>query len=156
MLSTLLGQIWRRLPQFARLRLSKLGQTSFRVTVAAMLFDDQRRILLLDHVFRADNGWGVPGGFIGNGEAPEEALRRELREEVSIEIDDVRLLFVRTLGFIKQVEIYYRARVIGDPKPSSIEIKAARWFDLNELPAELSNDQRRLIQRALALGEKSQ
>lgn len=133
----------------------KIGQTSFRVTVAAILFDDQRRILLLDHVFRGKNRWGVPGGFINNGEQPEEALRRELREEVSIEIDDVGLLFVRTLSDIRQVEIYHRARVIGDPKPSSIEIKQARWFDINELPAELSNDQRRLIQRALALGEKS-
>jgi len=155
MLATLLGQIWRRLPKFVRLRMSRFGQTSFRVTVAAMLFDNQGRILLLDHVFRADKGWGVPGGFIANGEHPEEALRRELREEVSIEIDEVKLLFVRTLGFIKQVEIYYRARVIGDPKPSSIEIKQARWFALNELPAEISPDQRRLIERAIALGEKS-
>jgi len=155
MLATLLGQIWRRLPKFVRLRMSRFGQTSFRVTVAAMLFDNQSRILLLDHVFRADKGWGVPGGFIANGEHPEEALRRELREEVSIEIDEVKLLFVRTLGFIKQVEIYYRARVIGDPKPSSIEIKQARWFALNELPAEISPDQRRLIERAIALGEKS-
>jgi ADP-ribose pyrophosphatase YjhB (NUDIX family) len=120
-----------------------------------MLFDDEHQILLLEHLFRADNGWGVPGGFVTGGEEPEEALRRELREEVSIEIDDVKLLFVRTLGN-KQVEIYYRARVIGDPKPSSIEIKQARWFDLDALPAELSRDQRRLVQRALALGEKSQ
>lgn len=120
-----------------------------------MLFDDEQQILLLEHVFRADNGWGVPGGFVANGELPEEALRRELREEVSIEIDDVQLLFVRTLGFIKQVEIYYRGRVIGNPKVSSFEIKQARWFALNELPAELSKDQRRLIQRALAPGEKS-
>ncbi|HEX3086950.1 MAG TPA: NUDIX domain-containing protein [Pyrinomonadaceae bacterium] len=155
MLSTLLGQIWRYLPTVVRLQVSRFSQTLFTVSVAAMLFDDEHQILLLEHLFRADNGWGVPGGFVTGGEEPEEALRRELREEVSIELDDVNLLFVRTLGN-KQVEIYYRARVIGVPKPSSIEIKQARWFDLDALPAELSRDQRRLVQRALALGEKSQ
>ena len=81
-----------------RLHLSRLGQARFTVSVAAMLFDDRGRILLLEHVFRADRGWGVPGGFIGKHEPPEEALRRELREEVSIEIDDVQILFARTHG----------------------------------------------------------
>jgi ADP-ribose pyrophosphatase YjhB (NUDIX family) len=154
MLAKILGQIWRRLPAVVRLRAAKLGQRRFTVTVAAILFDDAQRILLLEHVFRADRGWGVPGGFIAKGEQPEEALRRELREEVSIDLDDIRLIFTRTLARIKQIEIYYRARVVGEPKPSSFEIKAARWFPLSDLPAELSQDQRRLIERALALDEK--
>lgn len=154
MFANVLGEIWRRLPAVVRLRVAKFGQRRFTVTVAAMLFDDARRILLLEHVFRADRGWGVPGGFIGRGEQPEEALRRELREEVSIDLDDVSLVFIRTLVTLKQVEIYYRARVIGEPIPSSFEIKQAQWFAVNDLPPELSQDQRKLIERALALDEK--
>src|ERR1051325_1766443 len=109
MLTNFLGEIWRRLPAAVRLRAATLGQVRFTVTVAAMLFDDNRRILLLEHVFRADRGWGVPGGFISKGEQPEQALRRELREEISVEIDDVKLLFTRSLGKLKQVVIYYSA-----------------------------------------------
>jgi 8-oxo-dGTP diphosphatase len=154
MLAKMLGEIWRRLPAVVRVRVARFGQKRFTVTVAAMLFDDARRILLLEHVFRADKGWGVPGGFICKGEQPEEALRRELREEVSIDLDDVRLVFTRTLTTLKQVEIYYRARVVGEPKPSSFEIKQAQWFAVNDLPPELSQDQRKLIERALALNEK--
>src|SRR5215471_6722966 len=154
MLAKILGGIWRRLPAAVRRRAAKTGQTRFTVTVAAMLFDHEGRILLLEHVFRADRGWGVPGGFVVKGEQPEEALRRELREEVSIELDDVKLLFTRTLVGLKQVEIYYCARVIGDPKPSSFEIKTARWFPIQELPSSLSQDQRKLVARALALNEK--
>lgn len=150
----LLGAIWRRLPTVIRRRVSKFGQARFVVTVAAMIFDDERRILLLEHVFRADNGWGVPGGFVIKGEAPEEALRRELREEANITLDDVQIMFARTLGTVKQVEIYYRARAIGDPTPSSFEIKRAAWFPLDALPPELSKDQRRLIERAVLLDEK--
>ena len=95
----------------------------------------------------------VPGGFVARGEQPAEALRRELREEADIELDNLQLLFARTLGKVKQVEIYYRARAIGDPKPSSFEIKRAEWFPLNDLPPDLSKDQRRLIERALLPNE---
>ena len=154
MVSQILGAIWRRLPVAVRVRAARIGQARFTATVAAMLFDDAGQILLLEHVFRADRGWGVPGGFIGKGEQPEEALRRELREEVSIEIDNVKFLFTRTLGKLKQVEFYYCARVIGEPVPSSFEIKTARWFAIDSLPTVLSEDQRRLIARALALNEK--
>jgi 8-oxo-dGTP diphosphatase len=154
MLSEILGRIWRRLPTIVRWRAARLGQARFTVTVAATLFDDDRRVLLLEHVFRADQGWGVPGGFVVQGEQPEEALRRELREEISIDIDEVKLLFTRTLVRLKQVEIYYRARVVGEPKPSSFEIKQAQWFTLDNLPASLSQDQRKLLARALSVNEK--
>jgi ADP-ribose pyrophosphatase YjhB (NUDIX family) len=156
MISRLLGGIWRRLPAFVRRRAARIGQTRFTVTVAAMLFDGNGSILLLEHVFRADRGWGVPGGFVGKGEQPEEALRRELREEASIEIADVRFLFTRNLRQLKQVEIYYRARPIGNPTPSSFEIKQAKWFPLTDLPPDLSKDQTKLIERAVALDESSQ
>jgi 8-oxo-dGTP diphosphatase len=155
MLTQLLGRIWRRLPAPVRRRAAKIGQTRFTVTVAAMLFDDKGRILLLEHVFRADRGWGVPGGFVSKGEQPEEALRRELREEASIEIADVKFLFTRSLRTLKQVELYFRARAIGNPTASSFEIKQAQWFPLTDLPAGLSEDQRRLIERAIALDENS-
>jgi 8-oxo-dGTP diphosphatase len=154
MFPKLLGAIWRRLPTPIRRSVSQFGQGRFTVSVAVMIFDDEERILLLEHVFRADNGWGVPGGFVARGEQPAEALRRELREEADIELDNVQVLFARTLGKVKQVEIYYRARAIGDPQPSSFEIKRAEWFPLNDLPAALSKDQRRLIERALLLNEK--
>ena len=119
-----------------------------------MIFDDAGRILLLEHVFRPDSGWGIPGGFLARDEQPEEALRRELREEVAVELEDVSLLFIRTLKRPGQVEIYFRARAVGTPKPSSFEIKKAEWFEIDNLPDELSKDQKRLIHRAISMNEK--
>ena len=150
MLTEILGTIWRRLPGPIRRRVVRFGQRRFTVTVGGILIDEAGRILLLDHVFRPDSGWGIPGGFIGRREQPEEGLRRELREEIDVEIEDVRLLFVRSLGRPRQMEIYFRARVIGEPVPSSFEIRRAKWFAIDELPPELSKDQRRLIQRAIS------
>ena len=156
MVINILGAVWKHLPGAIRRRIVRLGQRRFTVTVGAMLFDDAGRILLLEHVFRPDSGWGIPGGFISAREQPEAALRRELHEEIGVEIDQVQLLFARALGRPRQVEIYFRARVLGEPKPSSFEIKQATWFAVDALPEELSNDQKRLIQRTISLSEKSQ
>ena len=153
MLTEFLGAIWRRLPGSLRRRLVRTGQRRFTVTAGAIIFDDDGRVLLLEHVFRADGGWGIPGGFLSKGEQPETALRREMREEIGIELEQVEMLFARTLPRPRQIEIYFAARAIGTPQPCSFEIRTAEWFKIDNLPAELSQDQRRLIQRALTLSE---
>jgi len=155
MFTEFLGVIWKRLPGLARRRLVRLGQQRFTVAAGAMIFDGQGRILLLEHVFRPDSGWGIPGGFLCKGEQPEAALRRELKEEIGIELEAVELLFARTLPRPRQIEIYFRARAIGRPEPRSFEIRSAGWFSIENLPAELSSDQRGLIRGALALSENS-
>jgi ADP-ribose pyrophosphatase YjhB (NUDIX family) len=155
MLTRLLGGLWRHLPGWLRRRVARLGQQRFTVTVGAFIFDERGRILLLEHVFRPDDGWGVPGGFISKAEQPDEALRRELREEIGVELSDVQLLFTRTLPKARQIEMYFRAAANGCPEPDSFEIKRAEWFDLTSLPVSLSRDQRRLIERVTKTGENS-
>jgi len=150
-----LGAIWRRLPGSMRRRLVRVGQRRFTASVGAVIFDEQGQILLLDHVFRPEGGWGIPGGFISKGEQPEAALRRELREEIGIEVRDVELLLARILSRPRQIEFYFRAKAIGRPEPCSFEIKSAGWFPLDDLPVDLSKDQRRLISRALTPSENS-
>lgn len=150
MLTELLGAIWRHLPGGVRRRAVRIGQRRFTVTAGAIISDDEGRVLLLEHVFRPEGGWGVPGGFLNQGEQPETALRRELREEIGVDLEGVEILFARTLPQQRQIEIYFKARAIGTPQPCSFEIRKAEWFTVDNLPAELSKDQRRLIQRALA------
>jgi ADP-ribose pyrophosphatase YjhB (NUDIX family) len=155
MLKQFFGAVWRHLPPWVRYRLTRIGQRRFTVTTAVAIFDDEGRVLLLEHVFRPDSGWGLPGGFMSGGEQPEAGVRREIREEVGIELDAVELLFARSLGRLRQVEIYFRARAVGIPEPRSFEIKRAEWFTLKALPPDLSKDQIRLIEQAVSLSEKS-
>ncbi len=149
MLTDFLGAIWRLLPGGVRRRVMCFGHRRFTATAGAVIFDDNGRVLLLDHVFRPESGWGIPGGFLNRGEQPEAGLRRELREEVGLELDSVELLSTRSLHRPGQIEIYFRAKAIGAPHPRSFEIKRAEWFPLDALPEELPKDQRQLIQRAI-------
>lgn len=87
-------------------------------------------------------------------EDPEDALRRELREEIGLRIEIQRVAFVRTLVRYRQVEIIFLCRPLGDatskePIPQSHEVDRAAWFPLDSLPAGLSDDQRTLLRRAL-------
>lgn len=149
MLKKVLGALWRRAPRGLRRLSVRLSQSRFTVTTGAVILNDDGRILLLKHVFRVGSGWGIPGGFMNKGEQPEAALRREVHEEIGLELDRVELAFVRTLKKGGQVEIYFRAAPRGAFRPRGMEIKSAEWFRLDGLPEGLSRDQRMIIDRVL-------
>jgi ADP-ribose pyrophosphatase YjhB (NUDIX family) len=150
MLKKLLGALWRGAPKGLRRLSVRLVEPRFTVTAGAVVLDDAGRVLLLEHVFRMGNGWGIPGGFLKRGEQPEEAVRRELREETGVELEALELAFVRTLRKPSQVEVIFRGRArTGAATSQSLEIKRAQWFALAHLPEGLTRDQRRIIERAL-------
>jgi ADP-ribose pyrophosphatase YjhB (NUDIX family) len=150
----LLGSVWRRLPRSLRHWTARFRKERFTVTAAAVVVDEDGRVLLLDHVFRKGNGWGIPGGFVEAGEQPEEAVRRELREEADLELESAEFAFARTLRNPSQIEIIFRCRPSGRARAQSVEIKSAAWFARDALPSGLIKDQRRLIERALQHGAK--
>src|SRR5215210_1392299 len=130
MLKKLLGALWRGVPKSFRRWSVRLVEPRFTVTAGAVVLDEEGRVLLLEHVFRAGNGWGIPGGFIERGEQPDAAIRRELREEIGLELEGAELAFVRTLRKPSQVEIIFRCRARGQIGSRSLEIKHAEWFPL--------------------------
>jgi ADP-ribose pyrophosphatase YjhB (NUDIX family) len=153
MLKGLLGGLWRRTPRFVRRAGVWMTQPRFAVTAGAVVCDERGRVLLLRHVLRKGSGWGIPGGFLKSGEQPEDAIRRELREETGLELDSVEMVFVRALGGVRQIEIIFRAAMRSDALArveKSFEIDRAEWFARDSLPRSLGEDQRRLISRALA------
>ena len=152
MFKAILSAIWRALPSRAVRAAVLAHETRFTVTAAAVVTDHDGRVLLLEHAFRAGNAWGIPGGFIGRDEQPQDALRRELREEVGVELDDVRLVFARTVASAPQVQLIYRAAVRGRPEPRTVEVRSVEWVTRDEIGGRLNESQRRIVERALEGG----
>jgi len=69
---------------------------SMRLIVVGVVENDAREILICKmprHRGVFPGQWGLPGGGIEEGETVEAALRRELREEVGLEVRQIRTMF---------------------------------------------------------------
>jgi len=152
-LKDFLAFLFRLTPRRLRLILTRFGHARFIVSAGAVIINSQNQVLLLQHVFRTGSGWGIPGGFIDANEQPEAAVRRELQEEVGLELGSAQIALVRTFRH-RQVELIFLCRPNGEAHPRGIEVKSAAWFALDALPEDLSEDQRRLITRVLSDGAK--
>ena len=126
----------------------RVSNARFTVTAGAIVFNDAGQILLLKHRFRTGSGWGLPGGFLNSGEQPIEALKRELREEIGMEVEGAEVFAARSFRKPRQVEVLFRCRARGVATPRTMEVERAEWFSLASVPDGLPHDQRRLVERA--------
>jgi ADP-ribose pyrophosphatase YjhB (NUDIX family) len=123
------------------------------VAAAAFIFDPQGRVLLIRREKEPSAGkLGVPGGFIDFGESAEEGMRREVREEVGLEIDQVRFLVsYPNLYHYREVaypvcDLYFAAGAVRPDEAKPLDAVAGiEWRHLADLPdAELAFDSMRV------------
>lgn len=75
-----------------------IDKEGFRANVGIVLSDGQGQILWAKRV--GQDAWQFPQGGINTGESPEDALYRELYEEIGLSSNDVRVL-EQTRGWLK-------------------------------------------------------
>src|ERR1051326_7603255 len=84
----ILLRIWRDVPFPGWLRhvFLRILNPCFMVGAMALIQDDAGRILLVEHTYRRDVPWGLPGGWLKRAESPERGLAREVYEETGLRI----------------------------------------------------------------------
>ena len=136
------------LPPWLRLSIIRATQQNFTVSAAAIITNPKGEVLLLNHLLRPYSGWGLPGGFLNAAEQPEEAIRRELREETGLELENLKMFSVRTVG--RHVEILFRAQSASDASVQSREILELGWFGRDNLPEGLPRSQKEIVKRLIS------
>jgi len=79
--------------------------------------------------------WSIVAGFVEAGESLVNAVRREIREEVGIEVKNITHVSSQQWPFPNNLMIGYRAEYAsGEITPDGEEIAEARWFTYDNLP----------------------
>jgi ADP-ribose pyrophosphatase YjhB (NUDIX family) len=136
----LLLRAWRDVPfpRWMRAIFLRVLNPSFMVGAMALIQDDQERILILEHTYRRDIPWGLPGGWLKQAESPEAGLIREVFEETGLRVRVDRLLAADFWGS-SQLDLLYRCIVESGTYQSSDETGLHRWVVRDELPQLLPN-----------------
>lgn len=106
----------------------------FRV-VAALLCDGDK--ILLTQRWPAKHlglTWEFPGGKVEQGETDQEALKRELSEELGIEVNVGTCCFETKHGYgNREVHLLIYRCCVTDGKPKPVDVKAIEWVDKTRL-----------------------
>lgn len=96
--------------------------------------DDGAVLLATDHRFRP-GFFALVAGFVEPGETLEEAVTREVREEVGLEVHDLRYFGSQAWPFPSQLMVGFFARYrSGEIRVQEEELTEAHWFHLDALP----------------------
>jgi 8-oxo-dGTP diphosphatase len=128
------------------------------VTVDAVVFavtEGSAKVLLIRRGKAPFKGqWALPGGFVDMEEELADAAARELAEETGLE--GVKLEQMRTFGTVgrdprgRQITVVYMG-IIEDERAGirgGDDAAGARWFGIEELPAEMAFDHRQVVETA--------
>ena len=132
----------------------KRGPVPHRQATAGIIYDEQVRMLILRRPGRGLLGglWRFPGGEIGPGETPEEALKRAVRDELG-----ARVSVGEKLTAVKHAYTHFRITLhvfrcnFEERSPSPFEDPDRRWVRLDELNRHPFSKVERKVMGALRL-----
>ena len=86
--------------------------------VVAGIVEQDGHVILVRNKGWPEKMFGLVTGFLERGESPEQGILRELREELSLEGEIVRLVGVYPFEMMNQLIVAYHVRAQGEPRIS--------------------------------------
>jgi 8-oxo-dGTP diphosphatase len=109
---------------------------------------DGDRVLLVRHTYGDRGRWDVPGGHARSSEPAAEAVRREMREELGVDLawEPVGSIKADTDHKAERVHCFVARRPADDLVIARGEIADAQWFHLQAPPPRLGDLSRRSLE----------
>jgi NAD+ diphosphatase len=124
------GELARKCPACGRLEFPRISPA-----VITIIINDKGEALLAHNKKFANRVYSLIAGFNEAGESLEATVAREIREEVGLEVKDIRYIRSQPWPFPNSLMLGFAARHAGgEIKPDGIEIEDARWFTREALP----------------------
>ena len=100
-----------------------------------VLVRDGQRVLLTRKAGWVPNRYALVAGFVDNGESLEACVAREIKEEVGVDVKDIRYVGSQNWPFPSQMMIGFVASYAGgEIVIDRDELEDARWFPADALP----------------------
>ena len=94
----------------------------------------EKKLLMAYHSYYKIHNYTILAGFVEAGESLEEAVRREVKEEVGINIKNIKYFASQSWPFPNSLMIGFTAEYeSGEIKVDEEEILKARWFEKDEI-----------------------
>jgi NAD+ diphosphatase len=103
--------------------------------VITLITNDRGEALLAHNKKFVPGMYSLIAGFTEAGESLENTVVREVREEVNLEVRDIRYVASQSWPFPNSLMLGFTARCAsGELRPDGIEIEDAQWFSRDKLP----------------------
>lgn len=116
-----------------------------RPCIGAFIIENNNILLARRNMDPYNGWWDIPGGFMNIDETPQQAIIREVKEEIGLDITVTRLInfypdvYDYKNVFIPTLNMYFLC-TIKDNKEIKLseEMKDFKWFPLKELPSNIA------------------
>ena len=103
--------------------------------VITIVMNDREEALLAHNKKFITGVYSLIAGFNEPGESLEDTVAREVKEEVNIDVNDIRYIRSQPWPFPNSLMLGFAARYDGgELKPDGVEIEDAQWFPKDRLP----------------------
>ncbi|MDR3171126.1 MAG: NAD(+) diphosphatase [Treponema sp.] len=120
----------RRCPACGRVEFPRISPA-----IITLISNDKGQALLAHNRNFTPGVYSLIAGFTEAGESLESTVKREIREEVSLEVRDIRYQVSQPWPFPNSLMLGFTARHSGgNIQVDGVELEDARWFDPDKLP----------------------